>query len=52
MPLSLRVLPPLQVVQDACRLLALQDVSLLATSVEKLVKAVQVLPRLERFVNR
>lgn len=41
-----------QVVQDSCRLLALQDVSLLSSSVSKLVKAVQMLPRLERFVNR
>ena len=41
-----------QVVQDSCRVLALQDVSLLSSSVAKLVKAVQMLPRLERFVNR
>lgn len=41
-----------QVVQDSCRLLALQDVSLLSSSVSKLIKAVQMLPRLERFVNR
>lgn len=41
-----------QVVQDACRLLGLEDVSLLGPSVGKLIKAVQVLPRLERFVNR
>lgn len=41
-----------QVVQDACRLLSLQDVSLLGSSVSKLIKAVQMLPRLERFVNR
>ncbi|CAM9145127.1 unnamed protein product [Ectocarpus sp. 4 AP-2014] len=40
-----------QVVQDACRLLSLQDVSLLGSSVSKLIKAVQMLPRLERFVN-
>lgn len=41
-----------QVVQDTCRLLSLQDVSLLGSSVSKLIKAVQMLPRLERFVNR
>ncbi|CAM9146579.1 unnamed protein product [Ectocarpus fasciculatus] len=40
-----------QVVQDTCRLLSLQDVSLLGSSVSKLIKAVQMLPRLERFVN-
>eukprot|EP00904_Undaria_pinnatifida_P009250 jgi/Undpi1/5455/HiC_scaffold_2.g00734.m1 len=40
-----------QVLQDACRLLALQDVSLLGPSVAKLTKVVQMLPRLERFVN-
>lgn len=40
------------VVQDSCRLLALQDVSLLSSSVSKLIKAVSLLPRLERFVNR
>ncbi|CAM9374864.1 unnamed protein product [Scytosiphon promiscuus] len=40
-----------QVVQDVCRLLSLQDVSLLSSSVSKLIKAVQMLPRLERFVN-
>eukprot|EP00903_Cladosiphon_okamuranus_P020006 g18377.t1 len=40
-----------QVVQDSCRLLALQDISLLSSSISKLIKAVQMLPRLERFVN-
>ena len=41
-----------QVLQDLCRLLGLQDVSLLGPSVAKLTKVVQMLPRLERFVNR
>lgn len=41
-----------QVLQDTCRLLALEDVSLLSSSVSKLIRAVSLLPRLERFVNR
>lgn len=46
--------PPIymQVLQEGCRILGLEDVSLLGPSVEKLTKVVQVLPRLERFVNR
>ncbi|CAM9345515.1 unnamed protein product [Discosporangium mesarthrocarpum] len=41
-----------QVLQETCRTLSLTDVSLVGPSVAKLTQVVQVLPRLERFVNR